>query len=78
LHKNNTQNNKNKNRTTQIKTNLEKCGLCPIFPGFTLAFALQMRKNHGKTLVRVRKTSDRVRKTSVRVRKTSVRVQHTY
>jgi hypothetical protein len=34
---------------------------------FTLAFALQLRKKHGKTSVRVRKTSVRLRKTSVRV-----------
>jgi len=34
---------------------------------FTLAFALQLRKKHGKSSVRVRKTSVRVRKTSVRV-----------
>jgi len=27
-------------RTTQITTNLEECGPCPIFVSFTLAFAL--------------------------------------
>jgi len=43
---------------------MEECGPCPVFASFTLAFALQPRKNHGKT--------------SVRVRKTSVRVQYTY
>jgi len=32
---------------------LEECGPCPVFMGFTLAFALQMRKKHGKTSVRV-------------------------
>jgi hypothetical protein len=32
---------------------LEECGPCPIFEGFTLAFALQLRKKHGKTSVRV-------------------------
>jgi hypothetical protein len=47
-------------RTTQITTNLEECGLCPVFVSFTLAFALQLMKKHGKT--------DRVRKTSVRIR----------
>jgi hypothetical protein len=26
---------------------------CPVFASYTLAFALQLRKNHGKTLVRV-------------------------
>jgi hypothetical protein len=38
--------------TTQF-TNLEECGPCPIFACYTLAFALQMRKKHGKTSVRV-------------------------
>jgi hypothetical protein len=33
------------NRTTQITTNLEECGPCPVFASFTLAFALQLRKN---------------------------------
>jgi len=31
----------------------QKCGPCPIFASFTLVFALQLRKNHGKTSVRV-------------------------
>jgi len=91
LHTNNTQNNTNNNRTTQIQTNVEECGPCPVFASFTLAFALQQRKRHGETSVRVRKTSVRLRKTSVRVqekprseykknlsqntRKTSVKVQ---
>ena len=56
LHTNNTQNNKN-NRTTQITTNLEECGPCPVFASFTLALALQLRKKHRKPSVRVRKTS---------------------
>jgi hypothetical protein len=56
-----------KNRTTQITTNVEECGPCPIFASFTLAFALQLRKKQGKTSVRVRKTSGRLRKLSVRV-----------
>jgi hypothetical protein len=58
-------------RSTQIEANLEECGPCPIFANFTLAFALQLTKKHGKTLVRVRRTSVRVRRTSVSVRKTS-------
>jgi hypothetical protein len=33
--------------------NMEECRPCPIFAGFTLAFALQLRKKHGKTSVRV-------------------------
>jgi len=54
LRTNNTQNNTD-NRTTQITNNLEECGPCPVFASFTLAFALQLRKKHGKTSVRVRK-----------------------
>jgi len=71
LHTNSSQNNTNNKRTTQITTNVEECGPCPVFASFTLAFALQPRKKHGKTSVRVRKTS-------VRLRKTSVRVQYAY
>ena len=46
-------------RTTQNKqyieqhNNLEECGPYLIFEGFTLAFALQQRKRHAKTSVRV-------------------------
>jgi len=45
-------------RTTQNSTQndtkiLEECEPCPIFARFTLAFALQLRKNHGKPSVRV-------------------------
>jgi hypothetical protein len=71
LHTNNTWNNTNNSRTTQITTNVEECGLCTVFESFTLAFALQLRKKHGKTSVRVRKTF-------VGLRKPSVRVQYTY
>ena len=39
-------------RTTQV-TNLEECGPCPVFASYTLAFALQLRKKHVKTSVRV-------------------------
>jgi len=46
----------------------EECGPCPVFAGYTLAFALQLRKKNGKTSVRLRKTSVRLRKTSVRVK----------
>jgi hypothetical protein len=71
LHTNNTWNNTNNSRTTQITTNVEECRPCPIFANFTLASVLQLKKKHGKTSVRVRKIS-------VRLRKTSVRVQYTY
>jgi hypothetical protein len=30
-----------------------KCGPCPVFASYTLAFALQLRKKHGETSVRV-------------------------
>jgi hypothetical protein len=33
--------------------NYEECGPCPVFAGFTLAFALQLRKKHGKASARV-------------------------
>jgi hypothetical protein len=36
-------------RTTQF-TNQEECGPCPVFASYTLAFALQLRKKHGKIL----------------------------
>jgi hypothetical protein len=62
---------KTMHRTTQITSNVEECGPCPVFASFILAFALQLKKKHAKTSVRVRKTS-------VRLRKTSVKVQYTY
>ena len=45
-------------RTTQITTNLEECGPCPVFASFILTFVLQLRKKHGKPSVRVKKTSE--------------------
>jgi hypothetical protein len=56
LHTNNTQNNTNNNRTTQVTNKVEECGPCPVFTSFTLAFALQLRKRHGKTSVKLIKT----------------------
>jgi len=32
---------------------VEECGPCPVFAGFTLAFALQLKKKHEKTSVRI-------------------------
>jgi hypothetical protein len=32
-----------------------KCGPCPVFASYTLVFALQLRKKHGKPSVRVAK-----------------------
>jgi hypothetical protein len=48
---------------------VEECGPCPVFANFTLAFALQLRKKHGKTSVKVRETSVRIRITLVRGKK---------
>jgi hypothetical protein len=45
LHTNNTHNTK--------KGKFGKCRTCPVFASYTLAFALQLRKKHGKTSVRV-------------------------
>jgi len=39
-----------------MTTNLEECGPCPVFASFVLAFALQLRKKHGKTSVRTQYT----------------------
>ena len=36
-------------RTTQF-TNFGECGPCPVFARYTLVFALQLRKKHGKIL----------------------------
>jgi hypothetical protein len=36
---------------------MEECGPCPVFASYILAFALQLRKKHGKTSVRVGKAS---------------------
>jgi len=44
-------------RTTQITTTLEEWRPCPVFESLTLTFALQLRKKHRKTSVRLRKTS---------------------
>ena len=54
---------------------MEECGQYPVFASFNLAFALQLRKNHGKTSIRLRKTSVRLSKNSVSLRKTSVRLR---
>jgi hypothetical protein len=41
------------NNTQNNTTILEECGPCPVLASFTLAFALQPRKKHGKTSVRL-------------------------
>jgi len=46
-------------RTTQLVW--EECGPCPVFAGYyTLAFALHLRKKHGKTSVRVEPGKNRL------------------
>jgi hypothetical protein len=35
------------------RKNFGKCGPSPVFASYTLVFALQLRKKHGKTSVRV-------------------------
>jgi hypothetical protein len=42
-----------RNTHNNKKKTIEKCGPCPVFASYTLAFALQLRKKHGKTSVRV-------------------------
>jgi hypothetical protein len=42
------------NNTWNNTTILEECGPCPVLASYTLAFALQSRKKHGKTSVRVK------------------------
>jgi len=40
-------------QTQNLQTNWEVCGPCPIFANYTLEFALQVRKKHGKTSVKL-------------------------
>jgi len=51
-HKQYTERHKTNNTENNTKI-MEECGPCPVFAGFTLAFALQLRKKHGKISVRV-------------------------
>jgi len=57
-------------RTTQ---QLGECGPCPVLASYTLAFALQLRKKHGKPSVGVGKPQSGLENLS-QGRKTSVRV----
>jgi hypothetical protein len=45
--------NKKTHKTTQLTTNWEECGPCPVLASYMLAFALQLRKKEGKTSIRV-------------------------
>ena len=51
---------------TEQHKNEEECGPCPVFAGYTLAFALQLREKHGRTSVRVA------------IHKHTMRIQHTH
>ena len=42
---------------------MEECGPCPVFAGFTLAFALQLRKNARKNLSQGKKNLSQIKKT---------------
>ena len=74
IHTSNTENDTKQtiHRTTQkihrTNKNQEECGPCPVFAGFTLAFALQLRKKHGKTSVKVVIHLSQGSYTSVRIR----------
>jgi hypothetical protein len=47
------QNTENGTDITIKSKKIAKCGPCPVFESYTLAFALQLRKKHRKTSVRV-------------------------
>jgi predicted secreted Zn-dependent protease len=55
LHTNSTHNTENRTYITIKRKGRTygKCGPCPAFASYTLAFTLQLRKKHGKTSVRV-------------------------
>jgi len=40
-------------RNQSGQTNWEECVPCPVFASYTLTFSLQLRKKHGKILVRI-------------------------
>ena len=70
MYTDNTKNDTKKKYIEQHK-NQEECGPCPAFAGFTLAFALQLRKKHGKTLVRVT-----IHKYTIRIQEYDKRKSH--
>jgi hypothetical protein len=53
-HKQYREQHKTNNILNNTKSSVE-CGPCPVFVGYALAFAIQLRKKHGKTSVRVAK-----------------------
>jgi hypothetical protein len=42
-----------RNTHNNTKQKIGKCGPCPVFASYTLAFTLPLRKKHGKISVRV-------------------------
>ena len=54
------QHNEQQNNTIN-NSNWEECGPCPVFASYTLAFALQLRKKHGKTSVKTAEECQLVR-----------------
>jgi hypothetical protein len=53
LHANSTQYTENGTDITIKRKKQNCCEPCPVFGSYTLAFALQLKKKHGKTSVRV-------------------------
>jgi hypothetical protein len=53
LHTNTTQNTEKGTYTTIKRKKFGKCGQCPVFASYTLAFALHLKKKYGKISVRV-------------------------
>jgi len=54
---------------------VEDCGPCPVFASFNLAFALQLRKKHGKTSVRLKKPQS---KYSIHITKNTHTLQNSH
>jgi hypothetical protein len=52
-HKQNTECRERNIHNNKKKKKIGKCGPCPVFASYTLEFALQPRKKHGKTSVKV-------------------------
>jgi hypothetical protein len=66
----------NKTQNTE-KGKFGKCGPCPVFASYTLAFAIQLRKKHRKTSVRVAQYKNNGLKIHRRKAVTQQRTQNT-
>jgi hypothetical protein len=53
LHTSNTQITEKGTYKTIMRKSIGKCGPCPVFASYTLAFSLQLGKKHGKPSVKV-------------------------